>query len=153
MAGRPKTGNLAPERVVGVVIYRLSEGKPQFLLLRMLEGCGLPQRRVWPGEGAKETATRVVAETPGVGEIDLVGAPRYRSVSQYPGWDPLFNREVLYHATYYLGEAGPPDSRGDELGSGAEWMSFEDALAALEGSPFVEPLRQADRVIRGTEEV
>jgi bis(5'-nucleosidyl)-tetraphosphatase len=122
----------------GGVVFKLTSEGPRYLVV---EASGTRDRWVFPkghiesGETAASAALREVGEEAGV-RARLIR--RLRPVEQKKEGEPI---SILYYLMAYAGRATPLDKRR------VRWLSFEQALEALDRGKSRRVLRSADRLI------
>ena len=122
----------------GGIVFKLTSEGPRYLLV---EASGTRDRWVFPkghiedGETATSAALREVGEEAGV-RARLVR--RLRPVEHKKEGEPI---SILYFLMAYAGRTPPLDKRR------VRWLTFDDALEALDRGKSRRVLRSADRLI------
>ena len=122
----------------GGIVFKLTSEGPRYLLV---EASGTRDRWVFPkghiedGETATSAALREVGEEAGV-RARLVR--RLRPVEHKKEGEPI---SILYFLMAYAGRTRPLDKRR------VRWLTFDDALEALDRGKSRRVLRSADRLI------
>ena len=122
----------------GAVVFKLTDQGPRYLLV---EASGRRDRWVFPkghvenGETAADTAQREVGEEAGVRARTV---RRLRRVEQKQEGDWI---SIAYFLMAYAGRATPLDKRR------IRWLSFDEAIDALDLEKSRRVLRSADRMI------
>jgi bis(5'-nucleosidyl)-tetraphosphatase len=122
----------------GAVVFRLTGEGPRYLLV---EAAGTRNRWVFPkghiedGETAADTALREATEEAGVRARPI---RRLRRVEQKQEGKRI---SIAYFLAAYTGRARPLDKRR------VRWLSFDDAIEALDLVKSRRLLRSADRLI------
>ena len=122
----------------GGIVFKLTSEGPRYLLV---EASGTPERWVFPkghiedGETAVSAALREVGEEAGV-RARLIR--RLRPVEHRKDGEPI---SILYFLMAYAGRTAPLDKRR------VRWLSFDQALEALDRGKCRRVLRSADRLI------
>lgn len=122
----------------GAVVFKLTDKGPRYLLV---EASGRRDRWVFPkghvenGETAADTAQREVGEEAGVRARPV---RRLRRVEQKQEGDWI---SIAYFLMAYTGRATPLDKRR------TRWLSFDQAIDALDLEKSRRVLRSADRII------
>ena len=117
------------ERSAGFVLYRCSEGRRLYLLLRHRDGrhWALPKGRIEPGEDELAAALREVAEETGIERLKPI--PGFRAISAY-----RFARgaqSISKTVVYFLAETEADRVRLSVEHSDAEWLAVDDAKRRL----------------------
>lgn len=114
------------EKSCGVVVFRLFEGKPRFLVIKNKRGknWGFPKGHVEYGETEIQTAQREVREETGLIVTPVEG---FRAVSRYSLWGKTNKQVVFFLAESPGGELGLQASEVET----ASWMTFQEALAVF----------------------
>jgi 8-oxo-dGTP pyrophosphatase MutT (NUDIX family) len=113
------------EKSCGAVVYRMTRGKPLYLLIKHKEGYwSLPKGHVEAAETEEMTARREVREEVGL-ELRLVH--QFREQISYES-----KPETLKDVIFYLGESvtGTVTLQPEEVAEFA-WLLYEEALARL----------------------
>ena len=122
----------------GAVVFKLTDEGPRYLLV---EASGRRDRWVFPkghvenGETAADTAQREAGEEAGVRARPV---RRLRRVEQKQEGDWI---SIVYFLMAYTGRATPLDKRR------IRWLSFDEAIDALDLEKSRRVLRSADRMI------
>ena len=122
----------------GAVVFKLTDGGPRYLLV---EAAGTRDRWVFPkghvekGETAAATALREVTEEAGVRARPI---RRLRRVEQKQEGEWI---SIAYFLMAYAGRATPLEKRR------IRWLSFDEAIEALDLVKSRRLLRSADRLI------
>ena len=122
----------------GAVVFKLTDQGPRFLLV---EASGRRDRWVFPkghvenGETAADTAQREVREEAGVRARPV---RRLRRVEQKQEGDRI---SIVYFLMAYAGRATPLEKRR------IQWLSFDEAIDALDLEKSRRVLRSANRMI------
>jgi len=122
----------------GAVVFRLTRQGPRYLLVeasRTRDRWVFPKGRVEDGETVADTALREVAEEAGVRAQPI---RRLRRVEQKQGRESI---SIAYFLTVYAGRTAPSEERK------IRWLSFEDAIEALDLVVSQSVLRSANRTI------
>jgi bis(5'-nucleosidyl)-tetraphosphatase len=122
----------------GAVVFRLTRGKPRYLLV---EANGRRGRWVFPkghledGETAADTALRELTEEAGVRATAI---RPLRRVEQKQEGRPI---SIAYFLMAYAGRGKPLDKRR------IRWLKFDEAVEALDLEQSRRVLHKADRLI------
>lgn len=101
---------------------------------------GLPKGHSEPGEKPTATALRELAEETGITDIKLNESHSFIEHYQFPQNGKTVNKTV----TYYVGFANSKEvSFTDELITGGEWLSIDDAIGKITYEESKNILRQA----------
>lgn len=128
------------EHSAGAVVFTREEGEPRFVIVRHPDGHhGFPKGHMEPGETERETALREIREETGLAPV-LFGTFRAADVYPLPQKPDVWKQVI-----YCLAESGKrPLSVPTEELSGAEWMTFREAMAVLEHESSRRILREAN---------
>jgi bis(5'-nucleosidyl)-tetraphosphatase len=134
-------------RSAGIVVVRLDDKAPHYLLLRAYRYWDFPKGEVEPGEDPQEAAVREVSEETGLTGLDFRWGDQYLETPPYSGGKV---------ARYYLATSTAPDTvclrDNPQLGRPEHheyrWLTMADA-SALVGDRVREVLGWAEGVVCG----
>jgi 8-oxo-dGTP pyrophosphatase MutT (NUDIX family) len=139
------------QEAAGYIVYVLEAGQRRFLLLRNARHgtWGFPKGRLEKREDARTGALRELREETGIERIDADPAFETQSVYDLPAGgddDPVRKRVV-----YFLGRVPERSFRRSREHDAADWMTAEEALAALQHADTRRVLREALARLRRAE--
>jgi bis(5'-nucleosidyl)-tetraphosphatase len=111
------------ERSAGVIVFRIEDGKPLYLLLKHPSYWGFPKGHLEDGETEEDTARRELAEEAGLNEVDLV--PDFREVIEY--WFKKEGHSIHKKVTFFLARTENPDLVLSSEHEDAGWFDFGEA--------------------------
>lgn len=137
----------AARRSAGIVVVRLEDFRPRYLLLRAYRYWDFPKGEVEPGEDPLAAARRELAEETGLTHLDFPWGEQYCET-------PPYGRGKV--ARYYLALACDAEVRlrasralGRPEHHEFRWVSYDEARALL-GPRVAAVLDWADGIVRAT---
>jgi len=112
------------ERSAGVIVFRIQDGKPLYLLLKHPSYWGFPKGHLEDGETEEDTALRELSEETGLSEVELV--PDFREVIEY--WFKREGHSIHKKVVFFLARAECSDLTLSSEHEDAGWFDFEEAL-------------------------
>jgi 8-oxo-dGTP pyrophosphatase MutT (NUDIX family) len=130
------------ERAAGYVLFRLREGKREYLVIKNRQGghWGFPKGRVEPGEGVEEAARREVAEE--VGLVDIQPQPGFRELVRYRFFRG--GEEIQKEVTFFLARAQGDGRPAPREVAALAWLPFPQALQRITHEEQRQLLEKAD---------
>jgi 8-oxo-dGTP pyrophosphatase MutT (NUDIX family) len=145
------------ERSAGGIVYRVDEGKRQWLVIKTISGKSskrdkpvykFPKGHLQKGEFLKQAALREVEEE---GQVKAQILSKIGS-NNYIIWDKLRKRKIIKKVTFFLMEyLGQSNLKyfDKEIVLERSWMSFEEASSNLEYDSEKILLRKAKQRLDG----
>lgn len=136
---------LVREFSYGAVIYRIIDGKVEYLLLKMKHGhTSLCKGHQEGNESGEETAIREIKEETNL-EVDL--STDFKTVITYSPFDQTIKDVTFYIACIKNNEQKPSDTHDDEVNS-FEWCTYEDALFKITYDSDRDVVKKAHKYIK-----
>ena len=133
------------ERSAGGVVYRVTEGRPRFLLIRdSYHNWGFPKGHLEKNEPAEQAALREVQEETGLAELALRG-----EVDVIDWYFRFRGRLIHKYCHFFLIESVSGDTvpQRDEGITACRWVSLEEGLSLVSYANAREVLRQAAQML------
>ncbi len=129
------------EKSCGAVVYRMVDGKAQFLIEHMALGhTSIPKGHVEDGETEEQTAIREIKEET---NLDVVMDTRFRHTISYSPF-PGIRKEVVF----FIAEAVSDSLMNQECEvSALEWLPYEEAYDAMTYDTDKETLELAKKYL------
>lgn len=130
----------------GVVIYRMEDHTPKYLLLfkkYKTEYWDLPKGNVEPGEDPKQTAEREAQEEAGITDLKFVPGFREKVHWYYKLEGELRYKEVIF----FLAETKTMEAKVSHEHERLGWFTFEEALNNIKHKTTRELLKKAHAFI------
>jgi 8-oxo-dGTP pyrophosphatase MutT (NUDIX family) len=143
------------ERSAGGVVYRVTEGRPRFLLIRdSYHNWGFPKGHLEKNEPAEQAALREVQEETGLSELALRG-----EVDVIDWYFRFRGRLIHKYCHFFLIDSVSGDTvpQRDEGITACRWVSLEEGLSLVSYANAREVLRRAalmldERAVTGGDE-
>jgi bis(5'-nucleosidyl)-tetraphosphatase len=133
------------ETSAGGVVFRVSAGRPVYLLIRdSYDNWGFPKGHVEPDEAPEEAALREVSEETGVSDLSL------RGVVDQIDWYFRFRGQLIHKlCRFFLLETSATETvpQHNEGITACRWVSFEDAEKLISYANARDVLRRAHEMI------
>jgi len=134
------------ERSAGLVVFRMGDGVPSFLLLHYGRGhWGFPKGIIEAGEAEEEAAIREAEEETGLSNFMLLNDFKEKIEYFYRRGGEAVHKEVVY----FLAETQERDVKLSFEHRGYEWLEFNEALNRLSFDNDKKILRKANAAIEG----
>jgi len=138
-------GRAKQEVSAGGIVYRLSEGRPFFLLIRDSYGnLGFPKGHLEQGEPPDQAAVREVTEETGVDK------PALRGHVDTIDWYFRFRGRLIHKVCHFYLMETEGDQTSPQRAEGiteCQWVPFDEALAAVSYANARQVLRRANEMI------
>jgi 8-oxo-dGTP pyrophosphatase MutT (NUDIX family) len=135
------------ERSAGGVVYRMTDGRPRFLLIRdSYHNWGFPKGHLEKNEPAEQAALREVEEETGLTELALRG-----EVDVIDWYFRFRGRLIHKHCHFFLIESVSGDTvpQRDEGITACKWVTLEEGLSLVSYANARDVLRQAAQMLDG----
>ena len=135
------------EKSCGAIVYTRSGGRIEYAIIKSLSGFyGFPKGHMEAGESEQQTAKREICEETGLVPRLI---PGFRETDTYPLPD---RANVIKQVVYFVAECGGRrlSYQPAELQS-AQWMSYEEALQALQFDSIKQILTKAHAFVTAHE--
>lgn len=133
------------ERSAGVIVFRIENGQPLYLLLKHPSYWGFPKGHLEDGETEEDTARRELAEEAGFTEVDLV--PDFREVIEY--WFKKRGQSIHKRVIFFLARTESPDLTLSSEHEEAGWFDFNEATKRARYRNQREVLAKAHERVKG----
>jgi 8-oxo-dGTP pyrophosphatase MutT (NUDIX family) len=111
------------ERSAGVIVFRIQDGKPLYLLLKHPSYWGFPKGHLEDGETEEDTALRELSEETGLTDVELI--PDFREVIEY--WFKKGGDSIHKKVVFFLARTENPSLKLSSEHEDAGWFDFEEA--------------------------
>ena len=111
------------ERSAGVIVFRIENGRPLYLLLKHPSYWGFPKGHLEDGETEEDTARRELAEEAGLTEVEIV--PDFREVIEY--WFKKEGHSIHKKVIFFLARTENPDLTLSSEHEDAGWFDFVES--------------------------
>ncbi|MGC9046656.1 MAG: bis(5'-nucleosyl)-tetraphosphatase [Minisyncoccia bacterium] len=130
----------------GIIIYRMVDNKPKFLLLYQYgRYWNFPKGKIKPGEGNFKTALREVYEETGLANRDLMFKTFFKAYDKYTF---IRNQEEINKiVTFYLAETKRKNIKLSDEHDGYGWFDYEVAHKMLMHNNLKQNLKAAYETI------
>lgn len=136
---------IVKEKSCGAVIYKIVDGKPLYLLLRMQYGhTSLCKGHQEENETNEETAIREIKEET---NLDVILNTDFEKVITYKPNENSIKDVIFYLATLKDESQTPIDEHDDEVTS-FEWCDYSDALLKITHQQDRDVLKKANKYIK-----
>jgi 8-oxo-dGTP pyrophosphatase MutT (NUDIX family) len=129
----------------GGIVYRVSEGRPLFLLIRDSYGnLGFPKGHLEQGEPADQAAVREVTEETGVDK------PALRGHVETIDWYFRFRGRLIHKVCHFYLMETESEQTCPQKAEGiteCQWVPFDEAFAAVSYANARQVLRRANEMI------
>ncbi|XLQ19653.1 MAG: bis(5'-nucleosyl)-tetraphosphatase [Candidatus Moraniibacteriota bacterium] len=131
---------IAFEKSVGAIVFRITHGKIEFLLMKYRNGhWEFPRGKVEDNESEQETMKREIEEETGISHVRVINSFReYMKFSYKARGQELIDRKkdksciyIYKKAIFYLVEAMDEDVVISHEHQKFQWLKFEDGLNKL----------------------
>lgn len=135
----------ADERSAGVVVYRIEDGEPVYLILHYLEGhWDFPKGHIEPGEDVERAARRELREETGIIEVRIVLGFSDSVFYKYRREGVLRSKSV----EYLLGETTTKEVTISDEHKGFGWYKPYNAKRRITYTNSRRVLAKAERFVR-----
>ena len=134
----------------GIVVSRLATDASVAMLHRANGEWTLPKGHLMRGESSRDAALREIAEEVGLDRVKIVenlGTIDY--TFQVPGSPKPHHKEVVFYLALSSSGEVPLSKEDNPKFDGAQWLSFDEALALCTYAEFRGVLDKARKAIRG----
>ena len=111
------------ERSAGVVVFRIEDGKPLYMLLKHPSYWGFAKGHLEDGETEQDTALRELREESGLTEVQLV--PDFRQEIEY--WFKQSGDVIHKKVVFFLGYTQQEQLRLSHEHEAGAWFDFDEA--------------------------
>jgi len=111
------------ERSAGVIVFRIENGRPLYLLLKHPSYWGFPKGHLEDGETEEDTARRELAEEAGLTDVEIV--PDFREVIEY--WFKKEGHSIHKKVIFFLARTENPDLTLSSEHEDAGWFDFVES--------------------------
>ncbi len=111
------------ERSAGIIVFRVENGKPMYLLLKHPSYWGFPKGHLEDGETEEDTARRELAEETGLTGVEIV--PDFREVIEY--WFKRGGDSIHKKVIFFLAKTDNPELKLSSEHEEAGWFDFHEA--------------------------
>jgi len=111
------------ERSAGVIVFRIENGRPLYLLLKHPSYWGFPKGHLEDGETEEDTARRELAEEAGLTEVEIV--PDFREVIEY--WFKKEGHSIHKKVIFFLARTENTDLTLSSEHEDAGWFDFVES--------------------------
>ncbi len=111
------------ERSAGIIVFRIENGRPLYLLLKHPSYWGFPKGHLEDGETEEDTARRELAEETGFTSVEMV--PDFREVIEY--WFKRDGDSIHKKVIFFLAMVHENEPRLSHEHEDAGWFEFEEA--------------------------
>lgn len=133
------------EKSAGLVIFRIDDGEPRFLLLHYGWGhWGFPKGNIETGETARDAAIRETKEETGLINFNFVDDFQEMIYYFYHKDEKTIHKEVIY----FLAETTDSEVILSFEHKGYKWLHFNDALSKLSFKNEKEILKKVKKNIQ-----
>ncbi|MEO0140615.1 MAG: bis(5'-nucleosyl)-tetraphosphatase [candidate division WOR-3 bacterium] len=112
------------ERSAGVIVFRIADGKPLYLLLKHPSYWGFPKGHLEDGETEEDTARRELAEEAGLSDVEII--PDFHEVIEY--WFRREGHTIHKKVIFFLARANDQALRLSHEHEDGGWFEFEEAM-------------------------
>lgn len=111
------------ERSAGIIVFRIENGKPLYLLLKHPSYWGFPKGHLEDGETEEDTARRELAEETGFTGVEIVQG--FREIIEY--WFKRDGDSIHKKVIFFLARVDENEPRLSHEHEDAGWFEFEEA--------------------------
>ncbi|MEO0250523.1 MAG: NUDIX domain-containing protein [candidate division WOR-3 bacterium] len=133
------------ERSAGIIVFRIENGRPLYLLLEQSSEWGFPRGHLEDGETEEDTARRELAEETGFTGVEMV--PDFREVIEY--WFKRDGDSIHKKVIFFLARADENEPTLSHEHEDAGWFDFEEAEKRARYRSQRALLRKAHERVRG----
>ena len=134
----------------GVVVSRLAADASVALLYRANGEWTLPKGHLMRGESPRDAALREIAEEIGLDRVRIVeNLATVEYTFEEPGSPKPHHKEVVFYLALSTSGEIPLTKEDNAKFDGAQWLSFDEALALCTYAEFRGVLDKARKAIRG----
>jgi len=135
----------------GIVLYRLEDSEPYYLLLNYGGFWDYPKGHIEKGENLIQTAKRETAEETGIKQVEII--PSFKETLKYFVKNYETDERELKFATFFIGKTKVSKVKLSYEHEGYTWLPYDKAHKKLTFKTAKDLLKNANKIVEKKEKI